>query len=141
MTLDQVIPANTQPSARPVVYGYLRTATQEPAEAAGYECELVAWCEREGWQLGAVFRDVGIGPDVLIRPGFAAVLDVLGLPGSSGVVVLDSGHLSTLGSVAKVLRSAIRRTGAVLFIRGEIVATEPDADDELAEVDDRRRAR
>lgn len=118
MAQDTAIPAE-KAAAQPRVYGYVRMAKPEPDGTAELEAELTAWCEREGWLLCAIFRDIGVSAEALIRPGLAAALDVLALPDSYALVVLDGGHLSTLGVVAKRLRSAVRRTGARLLVRDE----------------------
>lgn len=106
-----------------VVYGYLRTTDHSPSLAEVYETDLVAWCEKEGWQLGAVFRDVGVAPNALIRPAFTAALDALHLPGSDTLVVLSRSHLSTVNTVATRLHSELRRTGATLCIKNERAPT------------------
>ncbi|GAA5124064.1 recombinase family protein [Haloechinothrix salitolerans] len=105
--------------ASPVVYGYVRTTDHSPSLAAAHEADLVAWCEHDGWQLGAVFRDLGVAPDALIRPGFTAALAALHLPDNGTLLVLDRSHLSTVNTVATRLRSELHRTGATLFIKNE----------------------
>lgn len=122
MSQETAMPA--EKAAEPVkaiVYGYLRLV-EAPADEDGIladlEVGLTAWCEREGWHLAAIFRDIGVAPDDLIRPGFTALLDVLALPDTYAAVVPDVSHLSSLGAAAKTLRSSIRRTGKRLLVKG-----------------------
>ncbi len=140
MAVEPDTPSEQAADTSQVVYGYLRTANHTPTLAAACEADLVAWCEDEGWQLGAVFRDVGVAPDALIRPGFTAALDALRLPDSDTLLVLNRDHLSTVSTVATRLRSELHRTGARLRIKNEAApaacrgaatdATDVDRDDD-----------
>ncbi|GAA2975464.1 recombinase family protein [Actinokineospora diospyrosa] len=60
--------------AAPVVYGYIRTATEDPAGVLEHRVAMEMWCAREGWRLGAVFQDVGSPLDAEERPGFRGLL-------------------------------------------------------------------
>jgi hypothetical protein len=72
------------------------------------------WCLLRSWQLGVAFRDHDVSRTALIRPGFAGLLDVLRVPDSAFAVVVDTNHLSGMATVAKQLRSEIRRTGSTV---------------------------
>ena len=104
---------------RAVYYGYLRTATSNEATSA-YDA-LVCWCVDQGWYLSTIFRDVGMAPGSLRRPGFTGLLDALHLPDTAGAVVLDWTHLSDSAVIAKRLHLAVRRTGVELLVRDDAV--------------------
>jgi hypothetical protein len=101
---------------RLTVYGYVRTEETAPAYASACADFLTWWSAGEGWHLGAIFRDLGVGSETLMRPGFSGLLDVLRLPDSAGVAIVDSTHLSGIPSVAKRLALAVRRTGTTVRV-------------------------
>ena len=116
-----------QPRSKPtagtasIAYGYVRTAVPDPAYGDACTALLSEWCQREGWQLGGVFRDVGVCGLRLDRPGFTGLLDALRLANSAAVLVLAARHLSHSDRVAEQLTSQIRRTGAVLRVLADEV--------------------
>ncbi|WP_157362065.1 hypothetical protein [Haloechinothrix halophila] len=117
--IDQDIRSEQPADALQVVYDYLRTATNQTPTLAAYEAKFVAWCERESWHLGAMFRDIGVAPEALIRPAITPAFDALQLPGSDTLVVMTCGHLSTVNTVVTRLRFERRRTGATPLIKTE----------------------
>jgi Resolvase, N terminal domain len=109
-------PVTLPASKRLTVHGYLRT-DERRADYANSCADLLAWWSKtEGWRLGTIFRDLGISSDTLVRPGFGGLLDVLRMPDSAAVLVIDSTHLSASASVAKRLTLAVRRTGTQVRI-------------------------
>lgn len=113
-----------EPDEKPVMYGYVRSRAQRPEFVAACQDVLTCWCCDEGWHLSTVFTDIGASSGELERPGFAALLDVLMLPDSYGVVLVGPTHLSNERAVAGLLAQAIRFTGAKLcFLSGEVPLT------------------
>ena len=121
--LARPIPA-TPPSVRPRVYGYVRSTRPGAAYIAACSDVVARWCQHEDLELGAVFRDHGVGSTALVRPAFTGLLDVLRLPDSAYALVIGYKHLSGTAPIAKRLISEIRRTGSTLRVLA----------DELAEV-------
>lgn len=110
-----------QPDVKPVgtpllVYGYVRTPESEPTYAEACGELLRQWATATRWELGAVFRDVGVGSSQLQRPGFTGLLDVLRLPEASLAVVVKRQQLSRKPEGIKQLTSQIWRTGASLRV-------------------------
>jgi hypothetical protein len=113
-----------EPGEKPVMYGYVRSRVERPAFVAACQDVLTRWCCDEGWHLSTVFTDIGVGSGELERPGFAALLDVLMLPDSYGVVLIGPSHLSDERTVAGLLAQAIRFTGARLcLLAGDVSQT------------------
>ncbi|GAA3040522.1 recombinase family protein [Actinokineospora globicatena] len=111
--------------ATPVVYGYIRTATEDPAGVLEYRAAIEVLCAREGWELGAVFQDVGSPLDAEGRPGFRGLLDAAAMPRTTAVVLVDSTHLSPRPAMQAELAARICRTGAaVTVVHGAV--PEPD---------------
>ncbi|WP_370943293.1 hypothetical protein AB5J62_29900 [Amycolatopsis sp. cg5] len=118
-------PCADTPAGKPqTMYGYIRTERRSPDYRDACADLLNWWSASEGWQLGTVFCDRGVGSHVLIRPGFTGLLDVLRLPGAAGVVVVSGSHLSECAVISGRLTSTVRRTGSTIRILA----------DELAEV-------
>jgi hypothetical protein len=105
------------PAGKPLlVYGYVRSPEPEPAYANACAQVLDSWATAAGWELGAVFRDVGVGSSQLTRPGFTGLVDVLRLPDAATAIVLENRHLSRRLDGVKRLRAAIRQTGSSLRV-------------------------
>jgi hypothetical protein len=123
-------PRPEQPAGKQLtVYGYVRSAVHDPAY--GHACAdiLTCWAVRQGWRLGTVYRDLGVGSSQLIRPGFAALLDVLRLPGSGDVLVIEERHFSRTAAIAKQLQMAVRRTGSQTRVLVNELAAPVSAED------------
>ena len=103
---------------QPLVYGYLRSASRRPDYLAVCRRALERYCQRERLQLCTVFADLGIGDELLTRPGLTGLCDVRRLPDSFAAVLVSVNHLSPHGQVAEHLVQQIRGTGArLLFVR------------------------
>lgn len=98
------------------VYGYVRSSLDQASYVAACQDKLRAWCERERWQLGAIFTDMGAPLDGTDRIGFRGLLDALSLPIAAGVVIVDAVQLSPREEIATSLVRQIRATGAALLV-------------------------
>jgi hypothetical protein len=114
--LEAKPPRKLPASQRLTVYGYVRSDERRPVYADACADLLIRWSVTEGWRLGTVFRDVGVGAETLVRPGFSGLLDVLRLPGSVGALVVDAAHVSSSTSVAQRLTLAVRGTGTTVLV-------------------------
>ena len=109
------------PSALPsLVYGYVRTAEPAPDYADACSDLLTWWTASCGWQLGVVFRDVGVGCGRAVGPGFTGLLDVLHLPKVAYAVVVTT-QLGRKPKDAARLTAEIHRTGATLRVLADEV--------------------
>jgi DNA invertase Pin-like site-specific DNA recombinase len=120
-----------KPDFRPVAYGYLRAEHPDPEALAEARKAIAAFCVSAGLRLITVFCDQGEdgtadGADVL-RPGWTGLLDALGLPEATTLVVLDLDHLSPHEVIREGLLRQVRRTGAELRVMGD-ESTEPTAE-------------
>ena len=114
------------PAAKPLlVYGYVRTPEREPSYADACGDLLRWWAEVKGWQLGVVFRDLGVGSSQRLRPGFTGLTDVLRLPEAALAVIVEKRHLSRKPEGVKQLTAAIRRTGSSLRVLADELAEVP----------------
>jgi hypothetical protein len=105
------------PTGKPLlVYGYVRTPEPDPAYANACAEVLDWWATAAGWELGAVFSDVGVGSGQLTRPGFTGLLDVLRLPDAAMAIVVERRQLSRKSAGFKEFRAAIRRTSSCLRV-------------------------
>jgi hypothetical protein len=108
-------PFRQESGGQPLVYGYVRSSRRWPDYPAACRRALERYCTREHLHLCAVFTDMGMADNAVIRPGLAALDDVLRLPDSFAAVVVSTGHLSSDRTVAEVLVRRIRGTGARLL--------------------------
>ena len=105
------------PAGKPLlVYGYVRSPEPEPTYANACAQVLDWWATAAGWELGAVFRDVGVCSSQLTRPGFTGLLDALRLSDAAMAIVVEKRHLSRQPDGVKRLRASIRQTGSGLRI-------------------------
>jgi hypothetical protein len=107
-------PVELPTSTSRTFYGYVRTDKRNLAYANACADLLTWWSTTEGWRPGTVFRDLGVSSETLNRSGFTGLLDVLWLPDSDGVVVVENAHLSDSALVVKRLTLAVHRTGATV---------------------------
>ena len=115
-------------SDQPLVYGYVRTCQEQPNYLTICRRALERYCQRERLRLCTVFTDLGVGDEVLIRPGLTGLCDVLRLPDSFASVLVSVKHLSPVGRVAEHFARQLRDTGArLLFVRPEQTKTTADA--------------
>lgn len=108
-------PVISPPAPPPLVYGYVRTAEPEPSYADACSDLLAWWCGSRGWQLGVIFRDVGVGCGQAVRPGFTGLLDVLRLPKAAFAVIVETSQLGRSSEDVERKLTDIQRTGA--FVR------------------------
>jgi hypothetical protein len=105
------------PAGKPLlVYGYVRSPGPEPTYANSCAQVLDWWATAAGWELGAVFRDVGVCSSQLTRPGFTGLLDALLLPDAAMAIVVEKRQLSRKPDGLKRLRATIHQTGSGLRI-------------------------
>lgn len=103
---------------RPLVYGYLRSATYQPLYIEACRRALERYCGKEKLLLCGVFTDYGVAADRVVRPGFTGLCDVLRLPDSFAAVIVKAEHLATDARITKLLAEQVRATGArLLFVR------------------------
>jgi hypothetical protein len=120
-TLRRFWPRPETPDTRPLVYGYLRSRIARPSYIAGCVDTLERWCAHESWRLGGIFRDVGVPGGALVRPGFTAALDALGVGGSGGLALVNAGHLSHRPEIALYLADQVEHAGVqVLLFEGSL---------------------
>jgi len=119
--LRERIPFATPAGKALLVYGYIRTPEPEPDYADACGDLLRAWAATRGWELGAVFRDLGTGSSQLVRPGFTGLLDALRLEGSALALVVETRQLSRKPEGVKHLTAAIRQTGSSLRVLADEV--------------------
>lgn len=108
--------ANPQARPAPLVYGYVWSTRDRPEYIAECQEALRQWCARQGWELGAIFTDVGAPLDSADRIGLRGMLDAVSLPNAAGIAVLGSGHLSPRVDVVVELVHQLRRLGAAVFV-------------------------
>ncbi|MEU7525979.1 hypothetical protein AB0A74_09615 [Saccharothrix sp. NPDC042600] len=103
-----------------VVWGYLSSEQADAIEIAAWRHEIVVYCRSRGLKLAGVRVDRGLPTDQIVRPGFSALLEVLELPTSIGVVVPHPDQLSQDVNAQALLTRRIRQTASrLLFIDGE----------------------
>ncbi|MGW4059722.1 recombinase family protein [Amycolatopsis sp. NPDC004747] len=105
----------------PLVYGYVRTAEPEPSYADACSDLLTWWCASRGWQLGVVFRDVGVGCGKAPRPGFTGLLDVLRLPEAAFAVIVEMKQLGRRPEDVARQVVQIQRAGALVRVLADEV--------------------
>jgi hypothetical protein len=108
-----------------VVYGYIRVAAGDEVRATILKTDLLMFFRANGFMLSTVFTDFGADDTAVMRPGFAALLDVCQLMGSYGVVVPSHLHLSPDEPTLEVLRRQLKRTGVKLLAVDEVTAAGP----------------
>jgi hypothetical protein len=100
----------------PLVYGYIRSTERRPSYVRACRRVLVRFCASERLRLCGVFIDQYTALDAVVRPGFTGLCDVLRLPDSFAVVVIDTRHLSLDAQVAALVAQQVRSTGARLVL-------------------------
>jgi hypothetical protein len=117
-------------ASRPLVYGYLRSATYRPLHIEACRRSLERYCRKEKLLLCGVFTDHDIPADRVIRPGFTGLCDVLRLPDSFAAVMINTEHLSSDSRIVTLLGEQVRSTGArLLFVRSRGSRAEPPSTD------------
>ena len=97
----------------PVVYGYLRLPSPNPARRAALARALRGYCDKHELVLAGVFTDSG--DEKAWTPGFAGLIDAILTGGSYGVVVPSLAHLGARQLAAQRL-AAITGTGRRLML-------------------------
>ncbi|MEV8440782.1 recombinase family protein [Actinosynnema sp. NPDC051121] len=104
-----------------VVWGYLSSEQADDTRIAAWRHAIARYCRSRGLTLAGVRLDRGLPSDQIVRPGFSALLEVLELPTSTGVVVPHPDQLSRDGNAQALLTRRIRHTASrLLFIDGEV---------------------
>ena len=73
-----------------LAFGYVRLSRADAARVRRLRQQIGEYCAREGLALELVFADSGMGDAELVRPGWTALLDVLGQ--ATGPVVAGPRH-------------------------------------------------
>lgn len=95
------------------VYGYVRLSRTDGRRLERLRRQIAAYCEREGLTLELVFADAGVPDTDQVRPGWAALLDVLAPSRAEAVVVLPTlDHLSRDPVLRADMRTCITAAGA-----------------------------
>ncbi|WP_284742803.1 hypothetical protein [Amycolatopsis sp. RTGN1] len=111
------------PAVDPLMaYGYIATPGEDRQAVQSCTALLELWCFTEGWCFGAMFVDIGSGPDEVVEPGFTGLVDVLPVYPRTAVLLVESGDLSPHIGAALVKRASIRRTGAQLHVLSDELA-------------------
>lgn len=97
----------------PVVYGYLRIPSPNPARRAALARALRGYCDQHELVLAEVFTDSG--DEKTWTPGFADLIDAILTGGSYGVVVPSLAHLGAR-QLAANRSAAITETGRRLML-------------------------
>ncbi|ONI85697.1 hypothetical protein ALI22I_28460 [Saccharothrix sp. ALI-22-I] len=113
--------------AHQVVWGYLHTEQADEIEIAALRHEIAAFCRRRGLKLAGVRIDRRLPTDQIVRPGFSALLEVLELRESYGVVVPHLDRLSEEVNARALLTQRIKHTATELIVIDDELPT-PDAD-------------
>jgi hypothetical protein len=107
----------TNDSARSrAVYGYALAPACEPARPAQVRAAITAFACDRGLLLGTTFVDQLLSDGAARRPGLAALLGVLQLPGTHGAVVSDVQDLASEPAEFQALAETIARTGSTLYV-------------------------
>lgn len=118
--LEQMLSAppifRSVPTGRPVVYGYIRSTHRRARYVRACRRVLERFCWQERLRLCGVFVDHGIVGDVVTRPGFSGLCDVLRLPDSFAAVTVSTAHLSSDATIVDRLTHRLRATGARLLV-------------------------
>jgi hypothetical protein len=104
------------PSEVRTVYGYLLAEEPDEIQIGLWRKEIAHFCDERGYELVVTFVDRGIPHEQVARTGFTALLDVLELDDSYGVVVPGVEHLSGDNHAVATLRRLIRRTASQLLV-------------------------
>lgn len=117
-TYDQASGSSNKTEA--AVWGYLHAEKPDEIEIAAWRHKIVVYCRSHGLKLAGVRIDRGLPTDQIVRPGFSALLEVLELSTSDGVVIPHPDHLSRDVNAQALLTRRIRHTASrLLFIDDE----------------------
>jgi DNA invertase Pin-like site-specific DNA recombinase len=109
-----------QPRERKTAAGYVRTSTGDQLGHISLhfqEREIRKWCDREGVELVATFRDEGMpayADDISRRPGFAALLEELPRLRPATVIVYSLDRLTRSRAVASETSHRLGELGIAL---------------------------
>jgi hypothetical protein len=104
------------------VFGYAcMIVPVSPRSVQRWRLRIAAYCATEGLALELVFIDNGTSETTGLRPGWAALLDVLGLHnethnGPHRVLLPGLSHLSTDPATASRMRAQLDHAGAMLTL-------------------------
>ena len=104
-----------------VLWGYLHSEDGNGIEIAAWRREIAVYCRSRELTLAGVRVDRGLPTDQIVRPGFSALLEVLELPTSVGVVVPHPDHLSRDVNAQAMLTRLVRRTASSLIFIDDAV--------------------
>jgi DNA invertase Pin-like site-specific DNA recombinase len=95
------------------VLGYV--TSDDPRSAMGHEAAISDACDRHGWRLARVVRDIGSGQGrALGRPGLSYVLEQLAGGRASRLVVHELAHLARSVDELRTVLGWFLRTGVAL---------------------------
>lgn len=101
----------------PTAFGYLRLSRSDGRKLTRLRSEVAAYCTSENLALELVLADSGISGLKLVRPGWTALLDLLGRAASGAIVVVpDLSHISEDQMIRAELRTQINEVGAALRV-------------------------
>ncbi len=100
----------------PLAFGYIRLGRPDRTRLEALRRGIRAFCGREGLALDLVFADSGVQGTELVRPGWTALIDVLGQAKAHAVVLPTLDHLSRDPVLRAELRAQITQTGAAICL-------------------------
>jgi DNA invertase Pin-like site-specific DNA recombinase len=103
-------------SVTALVYGYVRLSRPDGRRLGRLRRDIAAYCRREGLPLALVFADSGVSDTELMRPGWTALLDVLGQVTVQAVVLPTLDHLSRDPVLRSEMRTQITEAGAMVSV-------------------------
>jgi DNA invertase Pin-like site-specific DNA recombinase len=117
-----------QPVTAPRVFGYVRVGSHRE-RVERWRVRIAAFCRVEGLALELVFADSAVSDTELVRPGWTALLDVLGSKGAQVVVVPAEDHLSRDPVLRADMRAQLAAVGVTVVVmpaRMRLTAARPD---------------
>jgi hypothetical protein len=114
---------------RPLVFGYLRLPSVDPAAYASHRQQLEEYAAKNGLRLGRVFVDEGYSDEVVSRPGFSQLCILLRLEEPAGVLLLQPEDHSADEVTTMQLARRVWATGVDIYVvHGESpIAERPSA--------------
>ncbi len=109
-------PGRSASTARPKVFGYLRSVEHDAGKLVILHGELVLYAGHRNLDLVEVFTDLPCAGVALERPGFRLLLRALWRCDGAGVLVPARCHLSWRDPVRERLERHVTDTGARLHV-------------------------
>ncbi len=114
--LGRRTPERFAPVSTPLAFGYIRLNRPDSTRLEALRRSIRAFSSREGLALDLVFADIGVPGTEPTRPGWTALIDVLGQAKAHAVVPPSLGHLSEDPVLRAELRAQITQTGAAICL-------------------------